>query len=105
MTIFLRTTSIPEMRQALIDGGIFVIDGAGDMALVDGYSYDFIGRIYKATGEVETVEVGGTPSEEPVMEMVPGWHANILGPLTDAQRSVLPILDPPPVTPERVFAE
>lgn len=104
MTIFLRTDLASQMNQALIEAGILVQDYSGDIVAADGYAYDLIGRIYKPTGQTEIVDVGGIPSEEPIMAMSPGWHVNILGDLTDEQRNILPILDPPPVTPYRVFA-
>jgi hypothetical protein len=60
---------------------------------------DIIGTIYKQTGE--TQEIDGR--QIPVMEAIEGFHANLLGQLTEEQQSALPLIDAP-ATPVRVWA-
>ena len=60
---------------------------------------DIIGTIYVPTGE--TTEVDGFTV--PVMEAIEGFHANLLGQLTQEQQSALPLIDAP-ATPVRVWA-
>ena len=60
---------------------------------------DIIGIIHKPTGE--TIERDGYTI--PVMEAIEGFHANLLGQLTEEQQSALPLIDAP-ATPVRVWA-
>ena len=63
-------------------------------------SYDPIGTIWTDTG---TVDAEGNP----VMEPLPGWHANLRlrAPMTDHQEAGLAsVLIPPPHHPARVWA-
>ena len=63
-------------------------------------SFDSIGTIWKDTG---TVDAEGNP----VMEPLPGWHANLRlrSPMTDHQEAGLAsVLIPPPHHPARVWA-
>jgi len=60
---------------------------------------DIIGTIQKPTGQ--TTEVDGFIV--PVMEAIEGFHANLLGQLSQEQQSLLPLIDAP-ATPVRVWA-
>ena len=60
---------------------------------------DIIGTIHVPTGG--TTEIDGR--QVPVMEALEGFHANLLGQLTEEQQSALPLIDAP-ATPVRVWA-
>jgi hypothetical protein len=90
---YLRTTTLAKMQASLIAAGIAIknqdgeVVGQWDGGRVD---IDWIGKIYE----------GGVIIDS-------GYHANVRvsgGELTQAQLSELPILDPAPTTPMRVFA-
>lgn len=57
-----------------------------------GYALDVIGTITK--------QVGGT-EEEPIMETLPGYHANLRG-ASEQQATILPVI-PAPANPVRVW--
>lgn len=119
MNHFLKAADAAELHAALIAAGILVattvpvieiIDGAPQQtgeqpghALAGGMSLDVIGTISKPTGAMVTVE----GIEVPEMSAIPGYHANLLGDLSDEQRVVLgPILlDVAPANPFRIWAE
>lgn len=46
-----------------------------------GYDLDVIGTIYKPTGNMVQRQVAEMPSEVPEMVAVPGFHANLRGPV------------------------
>lgn len=80
------------MEACLLAAGIATRNASGDiMVQWDGgrVDIDFIGVIYNDSGVVDS-----------------GYHANlrVCGDLTQDQLSELPILDPAPTTPMRVFA-
>jgi hypothetical protein len=60
---------------------------------------DIIGIIHVPTGQ--TTQVDGR--QLPVMQALEGFHANLLGQLTEEQQSALPLIDVP-ATPVRVWA-
>ena len=89
---FLRTSTKSNMESCLIAAGVATRNASGDMiGQWDGgrVDIDFIGLIY-SDGEVVDSR----------------YHANlrVCGDLTQDQLSELPILDPAPTTPMRVFA-
>lgn len=61
-----------------------------------GYSLVVLGEIRKPTGKMITVN-GPCESKAQVHEYapIPGWHADLLGDLTDEQRAILPIIEAP----------
>jgi hypothetical protein len=100
MDYLLRTTTEAQMDDALESAGILVEQdmGEGELALmpVPGAYLDRIGPIppqYDADGNI--VKPGH-----------PEYHANlrVTIELTDEQMSWLPLVDPPPSIPYRVFA-
>lgn len=113
MDYFFKAASEAELRAALIDAGIVVVEDAtideqGDVlvparaGVADGFALDVIGQISKPTGNMLTVD----GREVPEMAPVAGYHANLRGVLSDTQLSTLePILLPsPPANPFRVWA-
>ena len=89
---FLRTPTKSNMEACLIAAGVAMFNASGDIiGQWDGGSVDidFIGSIY-SDGEVVDSR----------------YHANlrVCGDLTQDQLDELPILDPAPSTPMRVFA-
>jgi hypothetical protein len=89
---FLRTSTKSNMEACLIAAGVAVRNASGDIiGQWDGgrVDIDFIGSIY-SDGEVVDSR----------------YHANlrVCGDLTQDQLDELPILDPAPTTPMRVFA-
>lgn len=93
---FLRTSTKSNMEACLIAAGVATRNASGDIiGQWDGgrVDIDFIGKIY------------GIVNEESVV-IDSGYHANlrVCGDLTQDQLDELPILDPAPTTPMRVFA-
>jgi len=89
---YLRTTTLAKMQASLIAAGIAVKNQDGDVVgQWDGgrIDIDWIGKIYE----------GGVVIDS-------GYHANVRvsGDLAQDQLDELPILDPAPTTPMRVFA-
>ena len=89
---FLRTSTKSNMEACLIAAGVATRNASGDIiGQWDGgrVDIDFIGSIY-SDGEVVDSR----------------YHANlrVCGDLTQDQLDELPILDPAPTTPMRVFA-
>ena len=90
---WLRGQDEAEVLAALAAAGIAVHP-------TESSSFDPIGTIWKDTG---TVDAEG----DPVMEPLPGWHANLRlrAPMTDHQEAGLAsVLIPPPHHPARVWA-
>jgi hypothetical protein len=94
---FLRTSTKSNMESCLLAAGVATRNASGDMigqwegGRVD---IDFIGKIY-----------GIVDKESVVLD--DRYHANLRvsgGKLTQDQLDELPILDPAPTTPMRVFA-
>lgn len=93
---FLRTSTKSNMEACLIAAGIATRNASGDTigqwngGRVD---IDFIGKIYGIVNERSVV-------------IDERYHANlrVCGDLTQDQLDELPILDPAPSTPMRVFA-
>ena len=89
---YLRTTTLAKMQSSLIAAGIAIknedgeVVGQWDGVRVD---IDFIGVIYNDGVVVDS-----------------GYHANlrVCGDLTQDQLDELPILDPAPTTPMRIFS-
>jgi hypothetical protein len=89
---YLRTTTLAKMQSSLIAAGIAIknedgeVVGQWDGGRVD---IDFIGVIYNDGVVVDS-----------------GYHANlrVCGDLTQDQLDELPILDPAPTTPMRIFS-
>lgn len=82
-----------DVEASLSDAGISLLPTSVS-------SYDPIGVISRPTGELD-------PDGSPVMEDLPGWHANLRlrDPLTATQESILsPILIQPPANPARTWA-
>lgn len=113
MDYFLKAANEAELRAALIDAGILVIEPAAVNAenevilpaherVADGLVIDIIGTIYKPTGNTLTVD----GMDVPEMAAIPGYHANLRGELFHNQLLTLdPILLPvPPDQPYRVWA-
>ena len=89
---FLRTSTKSNMESCLLAAGVAVRNASGDIiGQWDGgrVDIDFIGVIYNDGVLVDS-----------------GYHANlrVCGELTQDQLDELPILDPAPTTPMRVFA-
>jgi len=93
---FLRTSTKSNMESCLLAAGVATRNASGDMigqwegGRID---IDFIGKIY------------GIVNEESVV-LDDRYHANlrVCGDLAQDQLDELPILDPAPTTPMRVFA-
>lgn len=113
MDHYLKAASEAELRAALIDAAVVVVEAAtvnesGEVILpahdrvADGLVIDIIGEIHKPTGE--TVTVDGL--QVPEMAPVPGYHANLRGELSDDQILILApvLLADPPANPFRVWA-
>ena len=94
---FLRTSTKSNMEACLLAAGIATRNASGDIiGQWDGgrVDIDFIGKIY-----------GIVDKESVVIDE--RYHANLRvsgGELTQDQLDELPILDPAPTTPMRVFA-
>ena len=119
MNHFLKAADEATLHAALIAAGILVattvpvieiVDDAptqtGEQpgfALAGGFALDTIGTISKPTGAMLSVD----GAEVPEMAAIPGYHANLLGDLSDAQRATLGpvLLGTPPANPFRVWAE
>jgi hypothetical protein len=82
---FLRAESASALYAALGDAGV-VVETEGGQTTASGYALDVIGPISK--------QVGGT-AEEPVMQQLDGFHANLRGELSDAQIAMLPVIATP----------
>jgi hypothetical protein len=85
--------------QALLAEDETVIVPAG-YAAAPGASVDYIGVIYKPTGNTITTDMG----EQPEMEPLPGWHVNVR---LSADRTCPEALQGSivsPATPSRVWA-
>jgi hypothetical protein len=93
---FLRTSTKSNMEACLIAASVAVRNASGDIiGQWDGgrVDIDFIGKIY------------GIVDQESVV-LDDRYHVNlrVCGDLTQGQLDELPILDPAPTTPMRVFA-
>ena len=93
---FLRTSTKSNMESCLIAAGVATRNASGDIiGQWDGgrVDIDFIGKIY-----------GIVDKESVVIDE--RYHANlrVCGDLAQDQLDELPILDPAPTTPMRVFA-
>lgn len=89
---YLRAQSEQALTAALESAGIVTVEDDGQW-VAPGYALDAIGPISK--------RIGGT-DEEPIMQQVPGYHANLRGELSDEQISKLPVI-PEPANPVRVW--
>lgn len=98
---YLKAVDAAALRAALIAASILVEAEAGD-TLAPGYCLDEIGEIIKPTGN--TVTVDGIETQE--MAPIAGYHANLLGELSDEQIAALGdvLLDAAPSHPYRVWA-
>lgn len=94
MDYYLKATNEASLWSALEAAGL-----VDDEHQPVGIALDVIGLIYQPTGDVQIV--GGI--EQPVMAVIPGYHANIRGDLTAEQIAALPLV-PEPSTPYRVWA-
>jgi hypothetical protein len=103
----LRADDETALWAALLAAGVVAEQSDVTGALVKlptgGAALDVIGLIYQPTG-VTLTDQHGLPVPE--MAPVPGFHANLRteGSLTDAQLAQLPLVMPPPATPDRVWA-
>lgn len=92
MNYYLKASDEATMTQALLDAGVLYLHheegGESIEAVSPGFSLDVIGEIVR--GEVA----------------IEGWHANLLGELSDDQVTQLTeiILPEPPANPYRVWA-
>jgi hypothetical protein len=89
--LYLKTDDEAEMAWALIEAGVWTEDQEPTgVACVD-----VIGEIPAVLAEDGSVLV---PAKD-------GWHVNLrpMQEMTEAQLSMLPILDPPPANPVRVW--
>lgn len=105
MTHYLRAESREALLDALVAAGIAIFeDNSGEPELVvrRGYVVDLIGAIYAPTGGTKLVELDGDIESVPIMAPALGFHANILGDLTDEQLKILPVIEEPS-TPARQF--
>lgn len=118
MDYFLKAAGEAELQAALIAAGLLVettvpvievIDGVPTQtgtqpghALAVGIALDVIGPIPKPTGKTLTVDGVQVPEMAPI----PGFHANIVGELSETQLAALGdvLLPEPPAKPYRVFA-
>lgn len=101
MDYFLKSADEAALIAALLAAGILLeIDGGHSLA--DGIALDVIGTIHKPTGAIQTVDGVDVPE----MAVVPGWHANLRGELSDTQLAALApiLLEQPPANPFRVWA-
>lgn len=105
MITYLRTDTEAEMTAALIGAGV-LLDQDGEVTIRPGYAVSFVGTIYALTGETEVVQPlaeDDEPFEREVVAAIPGWHANVLGDLSDDVLAALPTI-PEPKNPVVVFA-
>lgn len=93
MTIYLKATSEVDLEYALTEAGLMQDLNPGDdeieLVLAPGYELDMIGKILKPDANGDLVEI-------------PGFHANLRGPVTQEQLDLLPVIDPPE-NPVRVW--
>lgn len=104
-THYLKAESRSHLINSLIAAGVAESvsnNGTPELVATAGYSIDIIGQVYSPTGEFTDVEFEGTSERLPVMEPTAGYHANLLGELTQEQLQILPIIDRPR-TPVREF--
>ena len=87
MNHYLKASSEAALTQALLDAGVLTETEEGNQ-VTQGFSLDVIGEISRDEVSVE------------------GWHANLLGELSDDQRVQLAeiLLPEPPTNPYRVWA-
>ena len=94
---FLRTSTKSNMEACLIAAGVAVRNASGDI----------IGQWYGGRVDIDWIgKIYGTVDKESVV-IDDRYHANLRvsgGDLTQDQLDELPILDPAPTTPMRVFA-
>ena len=109
MCYFLRAETQQEMNDALLAAEVVEWQPTGEslgdplhLVAKRGFTVDFIGEVYRPTGEVEVVEIDDTTEQRPVMAAIPGYHANLLGDLTQEQLALLPVIEDPN-NPVRMF--
>jgi hypothetical protein len=110
MEYFIKANNETEFWEKLIEAGVAreadmpVPEGAEPVkvkGVVGGFDLDVIGIIYVPTSEME--DQNGLPV--PVMEALPGFHANLRGALSEEQQTQLAdILIEKPTSPVRVWA-
>jgi hypothetical protein len=89
---YLRAESEQALYAALESAGIVTREDDG-VWVAPGYALDVIGPISR--------RIGGT-DEEPIMQAIPGFHANLRGELSAEQIDLLPVIDAPQA-PVRVW--
>ena len=96
---YLKATDEDELRQALLATNVIT-----EEAPVEGFNLDVIGTIYKPTGNM--LSLGPDDHlEYPEVLPVEGYHANLLGELSEEQQAALaPLLITAPANPFRVWA-
>lgn len=105
MDTYLKADSESALWSALQQAGVVRhelahVDEEGNVlvpehyAATEGYALDVIGVIQQP--------VGIDAEDNPIMGAIPGYHANLRGELTDAQKALLPLI-PPPKNPVRVW--
>lgn len=117
MNNFLKAADAAKLQAVLVAAGILIattvpvieiIDGAPQQtgeqpgfALDGDFALDTIGPIFKLTGRTVTVD----GMDVPEMAAIDGWHANLLGELSDEQRVILGdvLLSTAPANPFRVW--
>ncbi|KXJ45902.1 hypothetical protein [Marinobacter sp. Hex_13] len=95
---YLRAESEAQFLQALVTAELTYSDGSPTIAGV-GWAMDIIGAIHAPTGEIAEDEGG---HQYPIMQPVPGYHANYRG--DELPEALAQFEIPAPDNPVRVWA-
>lgn len=99
--LYLRAESEQALWDSLENADLAIKENESDDYRFTGIALDIIGTIYEETEETTTDEYG---NEYPVMEPIPGYHANLIIDSNSEEYANLPIIDPPPSSPVRIWA-
>lgn len=94
--LHLNAGSRAEIEDALIRVGVLARDSGGYLEARGPFDYVFLGPQAYETGDKEPAESGG---DVPVLDWHPGVWAAVFGPLSDAQRALLPLPSAQPSPP------
>lgn len=86
--LHLNAESRREIEDALIRVGVLTQDPGGYVEARGPFDYVFLGPQSYETGDTEPTESGG---DAPVLGWYPGVWAAVFGPVSEAQRALLPL--------------